>query len=73
MAYKVETLINLANAGASVVVGNGYVPNSLVLIAQAMKGKPGHLTIKSTGLSPDGMLMIAQAAPGQVTFDTAGA
>lgn len=69
MAYTVDTLVRVASAGGSLVVGGNYLVDSLVRIAEAMKGKGGRLTICNTGLLADSMVRIAAAAPGQVTFN----
>lgn len=69
MAYTVDTLVKVASAGGSLVVGDNYLVDSLVRIAGAMKGKGGRLTICNTGLLADSMIRIVAAAPGQVTFN----
>jgi hypothetical protein len=71
MAYLVDSLVRVAEAGANLTVGENYLPESLIKIANAMKGRGGHLTIRSNNLLPDSMVKIALAAPGQVTFDVA--
>jgi len=69
MAYMVDTLLRVAEAGGSLVLGAGYMPDSLVRIATTMRGRGGHLTIRAPGLLPDTMVRVSAAAPGQVTFD----
>jgi len=65
----VDSLLKVAAAGGSLVIGEGYMVDSVVKIAQAMKGNGGHLTIKSQKYMVDSMIKICRSAPGQVTFD----
>ena len=69
MAHMVDTLVRVATAGGNLVIGEGYMVDSVVQIAKAMKGKGGHLTVKSGKYMTESMVKICQAAPGQVTFD----
>lgn len=69
MAHMVDSLVKVAAAGGSLMIGEGYLVDSVVKIALAMKGKGGHLTVKSGKYLADSMVKISQAAPGQVTFD----
>ncbi|MFL1477485.1 hypothetical protein [Pseudomonas grimontii] len=69
MAYMVDSLLKVAAAGGSLVIGDGYMVDNVIKIAQAMKGNGGHLTIKSQQYMVDNMVKICRSAPGQVTFD----
>ncbi|AHC36480.1 MULTISPECIES: hypothetical protein [unclassified Pseudomonas] len=69
MAYMVDSLLKVAAAGGSLVIGEGYMVDSVIQIAQTLKGNGGHLTIKSQKYMVDSMIKICRAAPGQVTFD----
>lgn len=72
MAYTVESLVRVAMAGGSLVVGEGYTVESLVRIAMALKVKGrGTLTIKAGNTPVESMVRVAMIAPGQVIFDVA--
>lgn len=69
MAYMVDSLLKVAAAGGSLVIGDGYMVDNVIKIAQTMKGNGGHLTIKSQKYMVENMIKISRSAPGQVTFD----
>jgi hypothetical protein len=69
MHYLPVTLEQVINNGGNLIVGEGYLPQTLKNLAQIAKTKKLRLTIKDQKLLPQTMIEIAKIGDGFVTFD----